>query len=297
VRARVVEAMKRGGNIASETHGIDVSFQGEHGAYSELAAQFLFGESIQTKPCKTLKQVLRSVEDGSVEFGVLPAENSLEGSVNQTYDLLLQTSLKICAEVKLRVSHCLLALPGSELGDIRAVYSHPQALAQCSAFLESLQIVGEPIYDIAGSAKLIREKNMRESAAIASERAAALYGLEILRRGIEDFPENLTRFLVISENEAARTGRDKTSIVFGTKHSPGSLHRALSELATRGINLTKIESRPIRGTPWEYHFFVDFEGHRTDPTCSDALKALEKSTIFLKILGSYSSEGKLARDF
>lgn len=287
VRARVAEPMKRGANMASESHGINVSFQGEHGAYSELAAQFLFGESILTKPCKTLKQVLRTVEDGSVDFGVLPAENSVEGSVNQTYDLMLQTSMKICAEVKIRVSHCLLALPGSRLGDIRAVYSHPQALAQCSAFLESLKVVGEPVYDTAGSAKLIREKSMRDSAAIASEKAAALYGLEILRRGIEDFPENLTRFLVISENEAARTGRDKTSIVFGTKHSPGSLQRALSELATRGINLTKIESRPIKGTPWEYHFFVDFEGHRTDPACSDALQALEKSTTFLKILGSY----------
>jgi len=273
--------------MASESHSIDVSFQGEHGAYSELAAQFLFGESIRTEPCKTLKQVLRTVEDGSVDFGVLPAENSLEGSVNQTYDLLLETSMKICAEVKIKVSHCLLALPGTKLGDIRAVYSHPQALAQCSAFLESLQVVGEPVYDTAGSAKLIRENNMRDSAAIASEKAAALYGLEILHTGIEDLPENFTRFLVISENEAARTGRDKTSIVFGTKHSPGSLQRALSELATRGINLTKIESRPIKGTPWEYDFFVDFEGHRTDPACSDALEALEKSSTFLKILGSY----------
>jgi len=273
--------------MTAESHGIDVSFQGEHGAYSELAAQFLFGESILTEPCKTLKQVVKTVEDGSVDFGVLPAENSLEGSVNQTYDLLLQTPMKICAEVKMRVSHCLLALPGSKLADIRAVYSHPQALAQCSAFLESLQVVGEPVYDTAGSAKLIREKNMRDSAAIASDKAAALYDLEILRRGIEDFPENLTRFLVISKNEAARTGRDKTSIVFGTKHSPGSLQRALSELATRGINLTRIESRPIKGTPWEYHFFVDFEGHRTDLASSDALQALEKSTTFLKILGSY----------
>ena len=283
----MVEPMKKVANLASKSRGNGVSFQGEHGAYSELAAQFLFGESILTKPCKTLKQVFTTVEDGSVDFGVAPAENSLEGSVNQTYDLLLQTSMKICAEVKLRVSHCLLALPGSKLGDIRAVYSHPQALAQCSAFLENLQVVGEPVYDTAGSAKLIREKNMRDSAAIASEKAAALYGLEILRREIEDFPENLTRFLVISEKEAARTGRDKTSIVFGTKHSPGSLQRALGELATRGINLTKIESRPIKGTPWEYHFFVDFEGHRIDPACSDALEALQKSTTFLKILGSY----------
>ncbi len=274
-------------DMAIKSRRRTVSFQGEHGAYSEHAAKDFFGEMILTEPCNTLKQVFRTVDEGAADFGVVPAENSLEGSVNQTYDLLLQTPLKISAEVKIKVSHCLLGLPGTKLGDIRAVYSHPQALAQCSAFLESLQVVGEPVYDTAGSARLIKEKNLHDAAAIASEKAAAIYGLDILHRAIEDFPENFTRFLVISKNETARTGTDKTSIVFGTKHTPGSLQRALSELATRGINLTKIESRPIRGTPWEYHFFVDFEGHRTDQTCSKALEALERSTTFLKVLGSY----------
>lgn len=264
-----------------------VCFQGEHGAYSEQAAQVFFGELVLTEPCKTLKHVFRTVEGGSANFGVVPAENSLEGSVNQTYDLLLQTSLKIYAEVKIKVAHCLLGLPGTKLTDIQAVYSHPQALAQCSEFLESLHVVGEPTYDTAGSAKLIKERNLGKVGAIASEKAASLYGLEVLRKGVEDFSENFTRFLVISKNEATRTGTDKTSIVFGTEHAPGSLQRALREFATRGINLTKIESRPIRGTPWEYHFFVDFEGHRTDRTCSDALEALEKLTTFSKILGSY----------
>lgn len=273
--------------MTTESRLRTVSFQGEHGAYSEQAARDFFGESILTGPCKTLKQVFRTVEDGTADFGLVPAENSLEGSVNQTYDLLLQTTLKIFAEVKIKVSHCLLGLPGTKLSDVRAVYSHPQALAQCSAFLESLQVLSEPVYDTAGSARLIKEKNLHDAAAIASEKAAALYGLDILRSAIEDFPENFTRFLVISKNETARTGTDKTSIVFGTKHTPGSLQTALGELATRGINLTKIESRPIRGTPWEYHFFVDFEGHRTDKTCSEALGALERSTTFLKILGSY----------
>lgn len=264
-----------------------VSFQGEHGAYSEEAAYSFFGQSILTEPCKTLKSVFRAVEGGAASFGMLPAENSLEGSVNQTYDLLLQTPLKICGEVKVKVNHCLLALPGSKLSDIRAVYSHPQALGQCSAFLESLGIVGEPTYDTAGSAKMVKEKTMRSAAAIASGKAAELYGLEVLQSGIEDVPENFTRFLAISRDEAERTGVDKTSIVFGTKHTPGSLQLALGELSMRGINLTKIESRPIRGTPWEYHFFVDFEGYRTDDTCSDALEALKKSTTFLRVLGSY----------
>lgn len=272
---------------AIESRRPTVSFQGEHGAYSEQAAKVFFGEFAVTDPCRTLKQVFTNVDDGSADFGIVPAENSLEGIVNQTYDLLLQTPLKISAEVKMKVSHCLLGLQGTKLNDIRAVYSHPQALAQCSTFLESLQVVVEPVYDTAGAAKLIKEKNLHDAAAIASEKAAAIYGLDILHRAIEDFPENFTRFLVISKDESARTGTDKTSIVFGTKHNPGSLHRALNELATRGINLTKIESRPIRGTPWEYHFFVDFEGHRTDQPCSEALEALKMSTTFLKILGSY----------
>jgi chorismate mutase/prephenate dehydratase len=218
---------------------------------------------------------------------VVPVENSVEGSVSQTYDLLLQSFLKINGEVKIRVSHCLLALPGTKSDDVRRVYSHPQALAQCHAFLESLQVIVEPTYDTAGSARLIKEKNLHDAAAIASERAASLYGLNILRRNIEDVPENHTRFFVIGKDDAERTGEDKTSIVFGTKHTPGSLHKALGELATRGINLTRIESRPIRRRPWEYHFFVDFEGHRADPSCSEALQALSRSATFLKILGSY----------
>lgn len=266
---------------------LTVSFQGEHGAYSEQAVQTFFGASVITQPCSTLKQVFRTVENGSVLYGVVPVENSVEGSVSQTYDLLLQSFLKINGEIKIRVSHCLLALPGTKSNDIRRVYSHPQALAQCQAFLESLQVIAEPTYDTAGSAKLIKEKNLHDAAAIASERAASLYGLDILHRNIEDVPENHTRFFVIGIDDAERTGEDKTSIVFGTKHTPGSLHKALSELATRGINLTKIESRPIRGRPWEYHFYVDFEGHNADPSCSQALQALSKSATFLKILGSY----------
>jgi chorismate mutase/prephenate dehydratase len=246
-----------------------------------------FGGSVITGPCSTLKRVFRTVEDGSVAYGVVPVENSVEGSMSQTYDLLLQSLLKINGEVKIRVSHCLLALPGTKSDDIRRVYSHPQALAQCHAFLESLQVIVEPAYDTAGSAKLIKEKNLHDAAAIASERAASLYGLDILHRNIEDVPENHTRFFVIGKDDAERTGEDKTSVVFGTKHTPGSLHKALGELATRGINLTRIESRPIRGRPWEYHFFVDFEGHNANPSCSEALQALSKSATFLKILGSY----------
>lgn len=266
-----------------------IAFQGEHGAYSEQAAMVHFGGQTKTEPCRTLKQVFKLVEDRIVECGVVPAENSLEGSVNQTYDLLLESELKLCGEVKIKIEHCLLALPGTKPDDLKVVYSHPQALAQCSVFLEGLNVVTEPTYDTAGSAKMIRERHLTQAGAIASERAAEIYGLTVLGRNIEDFPENFTRFFVIAWEDSQPTGKDKTSVVFGTKHIPGSLHKGLGELALRGINMTKIESRPIRTSPWEYHFFVDFEGHRTNIACAEALEALKKSTTFLKILGSYAS--------
>jgi chorismate mutase/prephenate dehydratase len=262
-----------------------VAFQGEHGAYSEEAAYAFFHEPITTQPCTTIKEVFRAVEASIVRFGVVPVENSLEGTINQTHDLLLQSTLQISGEVK--INHCLLVLPGAKLSDITKVYSHPQALAQCGGFLDAMHTSVEPAYDTAGSAKMISKRNLRDAAAIASERAAALYGLDILQRGIEDDPENYTRFLVVGKNDAPPTGKDKTSIVFGTMHKPGSLQKALNELAIRGINLTKIESRPIKGKPWEYHFFVDFEGHRNDKPCSEALQALTNSTTYVKMLGSY----------
>ncbi len=264
-----------------------IAFQGELGAFSEQAGLTYFGHNIDCKPCRNLRDVFQAVEKQATSHGVIPAENSLEGSVNQTYDLLLESPAKICGEVNLRIEHRLLALPGTKLGDLHAVYSHPQALAQCSDFLESVEVDSMPSYDTAGSAKMIKEKQLRDAGAIASERAAQLYGLETIRTKISNFPTNFTRFFIISQDDAAPTGRDKTSIAFGTDHSPGALHRALSALALRKINLTKIESRPTRTTPWEYHFFVDFEGHRSDPAGSEALEALKDSVTFLKILGSY----------
>jgi len=264
-----------------------VAFQGEHGAYSEEAAFAFFGSNIDTRPHKSLREVFMSVQHEAAEFGVVPAENSLEGSVNQTYDLLLESTLKIRGEVKVRINHCLLALPGTNLDDVTVVYSHPQALAQCSGVLAVLHAETVPAYDTAGSAKMISDKKLRNAAAIASEQAAEIHKLTVLKRHIEDLPDNFTRFFIIGSQDAPATGNDRTSIVFGAKHVPGSLQVALQELAVRKINLTKIESRPIRTTPWEYNFFVDFEGHRSDSVCADALEGLRKSTTFLKILGSY----------
>ena len=264
-----------------------VAFQGEVGAYSEQAARLFFGPTASVRPCKSLSSVFEMVEKGVSAFGVVPVENSLEGSVNETYDLLLDSSLKVSGEIDLRVVHCLIASPETQLSDIRVVYSHPQALAQCRRFLESLNCEVVSTYDTAGSVKMIRERRLVDSAAVASEKAADVYGMKVLRRAIEDSPNNYTRFYVLSKDDAPPSGRDKTSIIFSVKHLPGTLFNALQEFAVRSINLTKIESRPNRQNPWEYNFYLDFEGHRKDVACKDALGGLRKRSIFVKILGSY----------
>jgi len=266
---------------------VKVAFQGERGAYSESAVYTFFGASADVKPCRDLTEVFESVDKQKVQFGVVPVENSLEGSVNQTYDLFLTHNLKVSGEIIIRISHCLIANPNTSLETVKTVYSHPQALAQCRSFLERLGSELVPTYDTAGSVKMLKEKGLKDAAAVASEKAAEIYGMKVLAREIEDTPTNYTRFFVISKNDSPITGRDKTSIIFAAAHTPGSLYHALGEFAKRGINLTKIESRPTRQKPWEYNFYLDFEGHRTEENCAAALKALEKSTLFIKILGSY----------
>ena len=264
-----------------------VAFQGEKGAYSENAVYAFFGDSVKVQPCRDLAEVFESVEKQRTDFGVVPIENSLEGSVNQTYDLFLTYGLKVRGEIIIRISHCLIANPVTELETVKTVYSHPQALAQCRRFLERLGADLIPTYDTAGSVKMLKEKRLKASAAVASEKAAELYGMKILAREIEDNSTNYTRFFVISKEDSPITGRDKTSIIFAASHTPGSLYKALGEFAKRGINLTKIESRPTKQKPWEYNFYLDFEGHRTEERCRETLKELEKSAAILKILGSY----------
>jgi len=264
-----------------------VAFQGERGAYSESAVFQFFGADTNVKPRQDFKDVFDSVCAQETQFGVVPVENSLEGSVTQNYDLFLRYDLKVCGEVVVKVEHYLIANPGTALEDIKTVYSHPQALAQCRSFLEDFRRELIPTYDTAGSVKMIKEKSLRNAAAIASERAAKIYGMHILANDIADNPENYTRFFVLSTEDSALTGKDKTSIIFSAKHEPGSLYNALGEFAKRNINLTKIESRPTKKTAWEYNFYLDFEGHRTEPRCKEALLALEKYAIFVKVLGSY----------
>ncbi|MEM3731697.1 MAG: prephenate dehydratase [Candidatus Bathyarchaeia archaeon] len=264
-----------------------VAFQGEIGAYSKSAVYAYFGPSVEVKPCRYLLDVFKFVENGAADFGVVPIENSIEGSVTQTYDLFLEYDLKVCGEVIIKIVHCLIAPEGTKLNEIKTVYSHPQALAQCRNFLEKLNCRVIPSFDTAGSVKMIKEEGLSGAAAIASERAAKIYGMGILARDIGDSPNNYTRFFVLSKVDGPYTGRDKTSIMFSIKSYPGSLYRVLSEFAARNINLTKIESRPTKQTPWEYNFYVDFEGHRTEKHCQEALEAIKGKTNFIKVLGSY----------
>ncbi len=264
-----------------------VAFQGEKGAYSEEAVIQFFGEEVETVPCRDLPTVFSSVESGRVDYGVVPVENSIEGSVNETYDLLLTTGLKVSGEIYLEIHHSLLAHPEADPRKIRRVYSHPQALAQCRVYLLSRGYEAVPSYDTAGAAKMIMEERVLDAAAIASERTAKLYGLKVIERNIEDYGRNYTRFLVIGDKDAEPTGNDKTSIIFSLPHTPGSLYHALEEFASRMINLTKIESRPTKHRPFEYYFFVDFEGHRLEERVREALEGLLGKSTFLKVLGSY----------
>lgn len=264
-----------------------VTYQGEPGAYSEMAVYKFFGRKVEPISCKDFGEVFESVKTTAVPHGVVPIENSIEGSVNQNYDLFLTYDLKVCGEVAVKLAHVLIGNSQTKFESIETVYSHPQALAQCRKYLEKHKWEIIPAYDTAGAVKTIKEKNLTTAAAIASEKAADLYSMKILARDISDNPTNYTRFLVLAQEDAAPTGDDKTSIIFSAKHAPGTLYNALGEFASRNINLTRIESRPTKTTAWQYNFYLDFEGHRTEKRCTEALQALEKYATFVKILGSY----------
>lgn len=263
-----------------------VAFQGERGAYSEAAAMAHFG-AIVPVPCRTLVEVFDTVERGEAGRGMVPVENSQAGSINETYDLLARRALHIVGEHNQRIEHCLLALPGETLESVRTVLSHPQALAQCEAFLTRRRWDTVPVYDTAGSAKIVATDRRPGVAAIAGRHAAEIYGLVVLAENIETSPVNFTRFLALAQTPAPRAARAKTSIVFTTANVPGALYRALGAFATRGINLTKLESRPRRDRPWEYMFYVDFETHHESPEGKEALADLAGVTAFLRVLGSY----------
>ena len=273
--------------LSRGTQAARVAFQGEPGAYSQQAAINAFGHGTETVPMENLEDVFRAVDSGETAYGVVPVENSLEGSIARTYDLLLESELKVAGEIELRVRHCLIVNPGTTLDSIRRIYSHPQALGQSQAFLKHMDWELIPTYDTAGSVKLIKENNITDGAAIASAEAARVYGMTVLSCALEDNPHNYTRFFILAREDAPPTGRDKTSLVFSVKHKPGMLYRFLGDLAENGLNLTKIESRPTRTAPWEYNFYLDFEGHRLDAAVMDTLCQLEGYASFIKVLGSY----------
>jgi prephenate dehydratase len=265
---------------------MSIAFQGEPGAYSEQAVFNYFGD-VETKPCESFDVVFDSVVSGASAAGLIPIENSLAGSIHQNYDLLLRHDLHITGEYLLRVQHCLIALPGVTKAEIKKAISHPQALGQCAAYLRGLGVKAESAYDTAGSVKLLKESGARDTVAIASRRAAEIYEMQILEEGIEDNPENYTRFLTIAKLEAKPEGESKTSIVFTLRNQPGALFKALSVFALRDIDLTKIESRPLQGQPWEYLFYIDFLGATHEDTVRKALDHLDEYALMLRVLGSY----------
>jgi prephenate dehydratase/chorismate mutase len=265
-----------------------VAFQGEHGAYGEVASRMLVPNGAYI-PCMEFVDVFRGVEEGHLDLGVVPVENSLEGAVTQVNDLLTTTDLKVVGEIKLPVKHCLLTTQGTDYREIRVVYSHPQALAQCRGFLMRNKLEPHPYYDTAGAAKMLARESPKASAAIASRLCAELYDLNVIKEGIEDGSSNSTRFLLLSREGYSGVG-DKTSIIFAVPHEAGQLYEVLRLFAASDINLTRIASMPRRSDPGNYSFFLDFEGAQQDERIADVLQKMEKLAIDLKLLGSYPAD-------
>jgi prephenate dehydratase len=272
-----------------------VAFQGELGAFSQVAAAQLAGNRFTPVPLPAFDAVFAALANGKCDKAVIPIENTLHGSVHENYDLLLRFDSNIQGETFVRIVHNVIAPPGVGFHRIRRIYSHPVALNQCRKFFEKHgKIEQVPFYDTAGSVKMIMRDSLRDAGAIASAAAADQYGAVILRKSIEDDPENFTRFFLLASgiNKAKTQKRDprkryKTSLVFTTRNVPGALFRSVSAFALRDLNLTKIESRPLRGKPWEYLFYLDFIGHVDDPPCRNALNHLAELADMLKVLGCY----------
>jgi prephenate dehydratase len=267
--------------------------QGELGAFSQEAARQLLGNAAQVVPYQRFEQVFRALRNGKIDVAVIPIENTLAGSVHENYDHLLNFDVHIAAETSVRIVHNLIAPPGVRFKDIRKVYSHPVALNQCLRFFaQHPKMDRTPFYDTAGAVKTVMAEQAPDAAAIASRVAASIYGGRILRRSIEDDRHNFTRFFLLYRKKLAprqirRARHWKTSLVFTTRNIPGALFRALSAFALRDISLTKIESRPLRGKPWEYLFYVDLLGREDEPRVQNALRHLAELADFLRVLGSY----------
>jgi chorismate mutase/prephenate dehydratase len=265
---------------------LSVAYLGPEASFTHMAAQAQFGESTRYVPHATILDIFTQVEKKRVNYGIVPVENSLEGIVKMTQDRLISTSVNILAETYLPIEHVLMS-SRKEKDELERVYSHPQALAQCQGWLRR-HLPGCSIHEVESTARAAQMVLTDDKgAAIGSCNAATTYGLNIIEKGVEDCSSNITRFIVIGEGKNSLTGRDKTSIIFGTRHDPGALHRALQPFAEKKINLQKIVSHPIRERAWEYLFFVDFSGHMDEAATDECLQKLREGCTFLKVLGSY----------
>jgi prephenate dehydratase len=264
-----------------------VAFEGIKGAYSESAIFQFFGPETQTLSCNSLVGIFEAVERGQADLGMLPVENALTGSLPRAYDLLMQRDLRIRAEVYMNIRHTLMVAPGVKFSDLRRVRSTSHSLKQCEKFINRTGL--EPVlsFDTASSARDLAQKPEPDLGVIASKLAAQIYKLDILQEEIEDTPYNYTRFFVLGNEDPPRAQRSKTSLILSTRHLPGSLYHCLGEFAERNLNLTKIESRPRPNRPWQYLFYLDFEGHWQDAIAEAALLGLLRRAGFVKMLGSY----------
>jgi chorismate mutase/prephenate dehydratase len=263
-----------------------VAYLGPRGTFSQEAAVKQFGGGAGLVPCPSIDEVFRQVETGAVGYGVVPVENSTEGAIGRTLDLLLSTPAKVCGEIMLPVRQCLMSRSGRR-PDIRRIYSHTQSLAQCQQWLARHLPQAERIAVVSNAEAARLAARDRRAAAIAPATAAAIYGLKVAARNIEDDAKNTTRFLVIAQQDAQPSGRDKTSLILSTRNVPGAMHELLTPLAEHRVSMTRLESRPSRAGLWEYVFYVDVEGHQQDPNVAAALAGLERKASFLKNLGSY----------
>lgn len=270
--------------------GLTVGFQGVPGSFSQQALFDYFGNDVSTKAVWDFEDIFTAIRNNDIDYGVLPIENSSTGAISEVYDLLNKYEFHIIGEVCLKVDHCLMGIRGVDVDDITEVYSHPQAFSQCAEFLKSYPMWRLiPYHNTAKSAEYVKMKSSKSMSAIASRKAAELYDLEILKNNINSNTTNTTRFVVIARNMEVDEKNDKVSVVFSTAHKAGSLYNVLRYFAENNINLLKIESRPIKDRPWEYFFYIDFEGNLNDETVKIAVRSVKDNSSYFKLIGNYKA--------